>query len=848
MSGYDADKQLEEILENIKKMREAEQRHREDALLKTAELKRIEEKEAIEKTAELKKIKEEEAMEKAAAEHAESGEELPAETLSETEIKETAVEKTAEEEVKKDVGSEKKKEVFVSKPQRKSDFARALSGDVVEMKTMEVSFEIDEDEEDKTDEAKAPAADPAEHPLFTDTSSFDRAIPKSEDEGEREQRRQELEEKKHEEPERRGVIVEEKFETKGILNLRESVNDEDFKKFFSDTVIIDAKTHTQKRARQRKVTDFVVSENAGGPVFADEPETDTIDEYSSEDQTEYVMERLIDDKQHLSTRVFFTGLFALALLIFNLLIAFDKFSEGFSGNPKMIYGLNVLMMAGVFAFNLSDVIKGFLNLITFKADKRSITSFAVISALIEPIVMFFAAKGDGPFICHAAPIAALTIFFSVYGEKLAAKRVLRGFNNISSDYDKYATVVLEDDPLVRRLTRGLIETDPRVLVKRKTGFTDDYLAHSKSEDTFNPVVSKPASIAFAVSLLAGLIVFLKTGSYAEAISALAMAAALSAPFTATLASELPFGRMQAHLSRIGCVIPGYSAADEVIDSNTALFEGKEIFPRGNVLLHGIKTFERERIDKAILFAASVLIQSCDTMSHMFLNVIQSKTDMLYDVDSIVYEDGLGFSCWIDKTRILIGKRELLESRDIEVPSRDYENRYTKATTRDAIYLAVSGKLYAMFVVSYAASSEVARAMRELEKEGIKVIIRTRDFNITAEKVSNLYSIPRGMVSIVADHDMEELATKTSYATRSPSVMTHIGSFSSYVGGILSCHKLLGSLRLTSVIELAAIIIGALLSLLLAIFGGLSTFSILTALLFHTAWLLITALISYINRY
>ena len=127
MSGYDADRQLEEILENIRKMREAEQRHRDDALLKTAELRRAEEKEASEKMA---------------AEQTKAEEDQPELTFPETEYKETdAGENKTEDETEKDeTDSEKKREISVKKPQRKSDFARALSGDVVEMKTMEVSF------------------------------------------------------------------------------------------------------------------------------------------------------------------------------------------------------------------------------------------------------------------------------------------------------------------------------------------------------------------------------------------------------------------------------------------------------------------------------------------------------------------------------------------------------------------------------------------------------------------------------------------------------------------------------------------------------------------------------------
>ncbi|MCL2539758.1 MAG: hypothetical protein FWE66_05410, partial [Oscillospiraceae bacterium] len=375
----------------------------------------------------------------------------------------------------------------------------------------------------------------------------------------------------------------------------------------------------------------------------------------------------------------------------------------------------------------------------------------------------------------------------------------------------------------------------------------DFLAHSKSRDGINSAVSLPVSILFFLTIACGIAIYFRTRDIFPAVQAVGLAAVLITPFTATLTSALPIDSMQKTLARIGCVVPGFSAADAVVGSNCVVLEGRELFPRGNVLLHGIKTFDRERIDRAILYAASVLIQSCDTMSHMFLNVIQNKTEMLYDVDNIIFEDGLGFSCWVDKTRILIGTRELLESRDIDVPSRDYENRYTKSSSRDAIYLAVSGKLYAMFVVSYAPGAEVERAMRGFDREGIGVLVRTRDFNITAEKISRIYKVPRAMISIVEDHDMEELAKKTAYTNRTPSLFTHIGSLSSYVGGILSCYRLQGTLKLTTTIELAAMIIGGLLALLLTVFDTL-TFDVFSVLLFQLLWLVITVAATILRKY
>ena len=50
-------------------------------------------------------------------------------------------------------------------------------------------------------------------------------------------------------------------------------------------------------------------------------------------------------------------------------------------------------------------------------------------------------------------------------------------------------------------------------------------------------------------------------------------------------------------------------------------------------------------------------------------MIKGKTEMLYPVESYIYEDGLGLSGWIENKRVLFGNRALMESHSIEgVPS------------------------------------------------------------------------------------------------------------------------------------------------------------------------------------
>ena len=87
--------------------------------------------------------------------------------------------------------------------------------------------------------------------------------------------------------------------------------------------------------------------------------------------------------------------------------------------------------------------------------------------------------------------------------------------------------------------------------------------------------------------------------------------------------------------------------------NTVLLSARELFPAGSVRLHGIKTFEKERIDIAILYAASILVKHCDTLKAIFLNIIQNNTKLLYNVESVTAEAGYGFTGWIEHNLSLI---------------------------------------------------------------------------------------------------------------------------------------------------------------------------------------------------
>gem|GEM_PF-1601623 len=661
-----------------------------------------------------------------------------------------------------------------------------------------------------------------EHPLFTEKTASFNVIPNLDDEQE-ENRYEPADLSEEEEKGTLRLDDEGKVSvTQGILNIRENLDD-NFRELFGDTVIVE---HRDNRRKDRRKERLEEAENL------EINESDT----GYEESPDEVYEVLNKRSSASVIRAAVSGVAAIVIAVFTYIVSIN--GTGFGSTAAIV---SAACIAVSMAVNFRTVFTGILDLFRFRADLTSLAGFAALLSFLEPVICLltdtFPEKG------YTACISAVILFMCSLGDTLKASRDLSSFRSLLENPQKYASSVSSDQSLPQMITSDLKASYLSVLMSRRTGYTDRFLNYCDSDDRdFNKARKVQPFIALAAVILGLISFFIKDLSAAEAFRVSALAAAISAPLMSSLMMELPIHKMQRKLSRMGAVVPGYAAAEDVASANCVVLEGRELFPREKVLLHGIKTFEKERIDQAILYAASVLIHSCDTMSHMFLKVIQGKTDMLFEADSVVYEEGLGFSFWVGQDRILVGRREMLESHEIEVPSRDYENRYTKASTRDAIYLAVAGKLYAMFVIGYSPDEEMTRLLHELVQNDISIIVRTRDFIISPEKISRMYDIPQSMVTMVRDSSMQELARMTEYTRHCPSALTHVGSVGAFLGGMIGCNNLLTNAAISAVIGLAGMLVGIVLSAVLAVIGGLDTVKLTSVLLFQAVWMLIHLLV------
>ena len=127
-------------------------------------------------------------------------------------------------------------------------------------------------------------------------------------------------------------------------------------------------------------------------------------------------------------------------------------------------------------------------------------------------------------------------------------------------------------------------------------------------------------------------------------------------------------------------------------------------------------------------------------------------------------------------------------------------------------------------------------------------MRSADFNITSALIADRYGISAESVKVLTGPELTSLNPSLSYLPESEGVMTHIGSFASFIGGLRAAIAAAGAEKAAAVVQTAAVVLGVLLSLLLSVTTGLGGLSPLAITLYHCAWLILTVAVPLMKRY
>ncbi len=444
------------------------------------------------------------------------------------------------------------------------------------------------------------------------------------------------------------------------------------------------------------------------------------------------------------------------------------------------------------------------------------------------------------------PVGLMLLGFGWLSRAMTLKTAAINAKFALSDYDKYVCQPVDNSRLAADMTKGLMEGYSVPVINRPTDLLGDFLPISLGSDSSDSAGRTLGLIGIVAGAAMAGFTFLFTQHKNLALTAAAAMLLVLAPMTNLFATAHPLRRGARLLNRVSALANGEQCTQDGGEVNAVVIDAADLLPSDCVTLSGIKTSKGMRIDEAILDAASILVQSGSILSHIFLEIIGGRKDLLRKVDSISCEDGMGITAWIGKKRVLIGNRELLESHGVRTPSEAYEQKFRKEGC-DLVYLSSAGNLTAVFVITLEPSQDADNAIQMLLENDILMTVHTVDSIVTKNRLAQLYYCEPSCFKILPARLEEEWKDRRTLVKMKPATLANNGSFLSMAASLMVSRRMRVMMMVSNIIQLVSVLLGAGLVLMLAVMESMSQFSAPVLCGYLLLWLGVDLLIQKLVR-
>ena len=564
-----------------------------------------------------------------------------------------------------------------------------------------------------------------------------------------------------------------------------------------------------------------------------------ISDYTRPEDAASIQHDLGQKRRALLLRAGVTGLSLLLMLVFGLLSEYNAILPSFIPyylltQPYLILELIFLIIAGAFSWPV--LYNGVRGLVRLHANSDSAAAIATVAAAVQTVLLLFSTDQLESAAVHLyAPLAVLALFLNTLGKLSMVGRIARNFHFVAAPDRKMAVHLLHDHNTALQMARGCVADTPVIAYQARAGFLRNFLRVSYLPDPIEQNAPVAAPIGIVCSLILCVATLLLSHDALAALTAFTASCCVCTPMMGQLCVNLPLAQASRIVSRHGAMISGYEALDRFSDVNAILIDAKELFPKTNVKISGVRTFGDQRVDEAILEAAALLSETGGTLGEIFDDVIQSRRDLLPKVDSATYEDGKGISGWVSGHRVLIGNRALLEEHHITPPSRDFEKK-NLVDDKQILYLASGGQLVAMFPLTYKTDRRRTVELCRLEDNGVSFLVRTCDPNITPELIARCFQLDKGSINVLPTR-LGDVYVRAGENTKAPATawMATKGRPTALMRLLTVCIRQRGNISLAVALQYVAVILGFTLVAFLSCFSGLPKLSTLFLLLYELFW-------------
>lgn len=289
---------------------------------------------------------------------------------------------------------------------------------------------------------------------------------------------------------------------------------------------------------------------------------------------------------------------------------------------------------------------------------------------------------------------------------------------------------------------------------------------------------------------------------------------------------IPLERIARRLSHNGTAVAGGCGASVLASESRVVVTDSDLFPSGSLTLVGIKLYGEERTH-AISYTATLAVQGGGCIGRVFEEALQSEHIACQPLEHFHVHDDNGLSGMIRGETVLVGTPVFMRHRGVRMPS--------VLPTKTAVCLAVDGELLAVFGLKYTAAPAVETALRSLGRNGLKIIVATRDGNITPKLIKKCFGAD-GKASLPEIGERLALSDPRREVT-APNGLMYRDGILPFVELVTLSRRLCQMARVGNLLSILGGVFGALLSFYLTFVGRSDILSPGTLLVYLLLWTL-----------
>lgn len=544
----------------------------------------------------------------------------------------------------------------------------------------------------------------------------------------------------------------------------------------------------------------------------EEEEKFVAEEYTAPSERARIHTRLGEFASKATVGIAVIGAIELVMIVLNILPSIvtklDIESTFFAAGSVGLNVANAVLLIAVAAINNVRFVDGFVSAFKRNFTSDSAVSLAIAIALLQN-TLAAVIGGSGLETAVFSMAAVFGVLIQKVTEKMNAQRILGNFEVCAYKYEHnmYAVHPFENESEIFELGRGLMMGNADLLYSSKLAFPSDFIKNSGKSIENKKLLNILIPVAFGASAVAGVLAGIMNKSVMTGFAAFTATFCVTSPIFTSFVPAFIERITNRELNATGTMIAGMETVEKTAGANAVVMDSADIFDRSQCTMHGMKNFENIRIDDVLLYATALVIKSGGPLRECFEQVVDGRQDILPPVKELVYEDKLGIAARIHNQPVLLGNRNLLVHHNIEVPEKSLEERYSHSG-RKVMYLAVAGKIAALFVVSYAVDKNLEPYFRQLEANGIQVLVRTNDVNVTEELIAKSFGLPQEtfkVLSSVAGRLFKR--RRDAVCDKLPAGIVHDGTAFSMLRAVAAACSVSTAVKLGSIVQIILSVLG-----------------------------------------